>query len=723
MMMQSPGGYEILKVLDDANFYAHEKHLDLDINEEVAKPEEEWHDAKIYFADPIDYHEGGKENLTDILNAESAGTGGQQLADDDFFPLQSSIVEATRYGVDSSDNFTNKSHSNFPAHPESCGVGVMDWSLKRRIRLECLPGRCIPSEAMISQISTDGKYSTTLDEGQLHQLALQYLTKHNTCSQKIRRDCSPTDAAMAKWLASKMYYQHPAVHPLPPDLLSNSGTETGSRQKDLSAFIFGSQSVHNQVRLPASGCMGGLGNSIPQDNVGDRGADFNNRKGRNRGKSSMSTVSTLLAQRRHHWQEAFRSMYRSWKTKLKDIDRSCVKRRQHPNLDEGNSKMPSQDELARCSFYMILPHQVILFRGGYVDNQPKTKLCIMPMIVFSSTTDYLRSKLRSMGVELKLLVPTKNDDDDAKVAIHDVFSESLLETKSQNTTTEQDAKFVHEELNAIKHADDEKGKVTVEVKKKKQNTKFGQAKNTAVPPLFVCGEDDCSAVYELLLNSYGLSINHGTGQQQRAYQSATPSTLDVPLLLCRSLGPCMHTTLRTLSVSSRRDAAYTDQLYPKVSSDVDNKELDQQKSIANSKANIELRGPVLPCALRDMTCAMVDLMMLDKRKQDYSSFGRLDKYSGKHNRGDEGVNMISYQFAFFPQSHEGESSILSPTSTGSSSSIYFNGSNIPLSSKEDHSSGGVGDWSECNHGDFVNVLVWDISRKSVVSFHPFLAST
>ena len=43
------------------------------------------------------------------------------------------------------------------------GVGVMDWSVKRRLRLECVPGRCIPR--FIPQSFS----STACDEGILHQ--------------------------------------------------------------------------------------------------------------------------------------------------------------------------------------------------------------------------------------------------------------------------------------------------------------------------------------------------------------------------------------------------------------------------------------------------------------------------------------------------------------------------------------------------------------------------
>ena len=59
--------------------------------------------------------------------------------------------------------------------PEPIGVGVMDWSLKRRLRLECVPGRCLPQSFSLS----------SYDEGRLHQMALQHLSRMNDDSGKI----------------------------------------------------------------------------------------------------------------------------------------------------------------------------------------------------------------------------------------------------------------------------------------------------------------------------------------------------------------------------------------------------------------------------------------------------------------------------------------------------------------------------------------------------------
>ncbi len=63
---------------------------------------------------------------------------------------------------------------------------------------------------------------------------------------------------------------------------------------------------------------------------------------------------------------------------------------------------------------------------------------------------------------------------------------------------------VHAELNAIKWANDEKGKVIVERKKEAKRDRRVAGIGASLPPLFVLGKEDCTAVYELLLNTFGL---------------------------------------------------------------------------------------------------------------------------------------------------------------------------------------------------------------------------
>jgi len=735
--MHSPGGYEILQALDNANLYNDQQDAEDGGGKDKegkhggegrdTEGKDEFHDATVYFTKSTSSTRSRRYGYDNMGGREKKRETKEDLSS---LFLDSSIVEATRHGIDDF-NSLKKVGSNINDVPNS--VGMIDWSIKRRLRLDCIPGNCLPG----------GGIKGGLNEGKVRQLAIQQLSSSGDNSYMGRSLYSHSmrateeEMAASKWLSSTMYYQHPAVHPLPLSMLvdssSSSGTsnsstaggKNGEGKGDLSSYILQPQSVHNKVRLVGVGSMGGLGlSNLPLLNDKDKSNALlgnQQRRERNTDKASVSTVSSLLYQRRRDWQECFRSLFQLWKSKLKDVDTS-------------STASSSQDLISRNSFYVISSNQIVLFRCGYMkqhsgDISPQ----LVPMVVSSSTTPYLRSKLKSMGVELRLFTSKRSDTTSSTATeeegSYEVFSESLLQTNDDATPTQEDSAEVHAELNAIKHADDEKGKVTVEVKKRKVRPRYNDptstsgSKGSSLPPLFVYGIDDCNVVYELFMNTYGLSSvdNQSAGMSKATTTNASPPVSDVPLLLCRSLGSnCLHTTLRTLSVSSRRDTGFMNQVYHQ-----DNQQRHPSTAAAtNAKATLELRGPILPCALRDLTCAAINLMLLDKKSRQLGKHQDSD-YFLQTNKNDNTETSSSHQFAMFLQVHEGESSTsMSKMTTGSSSSVNFNGSNISLMPSQEEGDDNMDDkddtssWYECRQGDCINVLVWDVSRTSVVSFHP-----
>ena len=183
----------------------------------------------------------------------------------------------------------------------------------------------------------------------------------------------------------------------------------------------------------------------------------------------------------------------------------------------------------------------------------------------------------------------------------------------------------------------------------------------------------------------------------------------------------MHTTLRTLSFSSWRDCDYLNQMQKngsKIQRDIN----------FISKAALELRDPILPCAPCDMICAVVNFMMLDNYAQDQLlttphnmniGYQFPDSMHGKNNPDIESAS--THQFQMSLQAHEGEWAGSAPKSnTGSPLSTEFNGS-IQLYPKNENQTAVLSAvaWRQCGHEDYVDKLVWDISRKSMVSFHTF----
>ena len=81
---------------------------------------------------------------------------------------------------------------------------------------------------------------------------------------------------------------------------------------------------------------------------------------------------------------------------------------------------------------------------------------------------------------------------------------------------------------------------------------------------------------------------------------------------------------------------------------------------SNAKAALELRGPILPCALREMTCAVVNFMMLDNYDQDELSITphnmNLDFQQRRDLYGEKNSDIESastHQFLMSLQTHEG----------------------------------------------------------------------
>jgi len=138
----------------------------------------------------------------------------------------------------------------------------------------------------------------------------------------------------------------------------------------------------------------------------------------------------------------------------------------------------------------------------------------------------------------------------------------------------------------------------------------------------------------------------------------TSTSMDVPLLLCRSLGPGLHMTLKCLCKRIIRSSTATDT------------EQEQDTS------HMELRGPILPCAIRDLTCTVASHLLLDKRMQLTAATTE-----------EETALCGSHYLVLHPRPHEGEENTVvvrsSTTKHNSSSSseawhesngsLFFNG--------------------------------------------------
>jgi len=682
---KSPGGYDVLKALDVANVY-NEHLLKIENNESGSnqsenddiEPEDDWMDAYVISRQT-------RLSSDDVTTSSQSSSVKENLLDG----MEAEIIEETRHMIDHSDL---KRRIGRPlVYDEPIGVGVVDWSLKKRLRIESVPGRCLPGNMSSSQLFAklgQNAHKQSLNDGYVHQLAIQYLSK----PLNHRREGSTAECLEARWKASTMYYQHPSAYPLPPSILQDLPKAVQNMTQcdngDLSSFIRGPRSIYHRLRLSGCGSLGGLGESASQNGEKTKANDGSM-------VSYISDTSKLLEQRRCEWREAFRSVFNSWRTRLRQLEgrrnsNDSTSSGRLSSLDE-KCELPTTDEVLRCSFYSIRPEQVVLFRCGYipVNVNGNVEHCIMPIIVFSSTTVQLRSMLSSMGIKMRVL----REMDSKKENGIDFFSEENLkdiDAQVQANAVSGDTESVHAELEAIKWAENGNGNVTVAQKNKRRRLDD----KTFTSPLYCVGYNDCSALFELFLNTCGLSVSSGSSPFEDRFDSEIQS--DVPLLLCRSLGSCMHFTLKTLCVSGLRDYGYMNQMKS-------SREKEKQET-TDVRTTMELRGPILPCSLRDITCSLVDRMMIDKLQTRSVS-----KQPFESSTAEDGVG--THHFAMFVQPHEGERATLGPKSTGISSSSLFNGTKILLGRNEPSK------WHECSHRELLNVMVWDSQRPDHVSYN------
>lgn len=446
-------------------------------------------------------------------------------------------------------------------------VGIVDWSIKRKLRLECHPASCLP---------------TAFD-----------------------------------WQDALSYWQHPAMYPLP----TFEGDENDQSTKEVSATM-----------LPSTPNM--------SDMVRGRDAILH--------RLCRQDPGAWKQRRNREWQEAFRSLYFKW---IQQVEA----------LQQNVSNLSAQSVTQTC-FYAMGPGHTILFRTG-LETASGDKPQVVPLIVLSSTTLQMRSKLRDMGAKL-FYYHDRNAE----------FDEAVLErNKPKKKVNKDETEAVHEELEALRRAQarGETAGADVSIATK---TKAVTKSPCSVPPLCLIGDDDCATFFEFYLNTLGGRCRtwiKGKG--------------DVPLLLSRKVGPFVHASMQSLVVSSRRQARQSHE-----------KSGDQE----HHHAAIELRGPILPCATEEILCYTASRMIRD-----------VEGKSGAPSRQADDVG--SHYFVVQAQPHDGdEYPNTDSATTGTAGSRWLNdGSEIyeNLSSNDDKPSG-------CELGEVVRMVVWDIARPKMIAY-------
>ena len=204
-------------------------------------------------------------------------------------------------------------------------------------------------------------------------------------------------------------------------------------------------------------------------------------------------------------------------------------------------------------FYTTTCNQVILFRSATVSEE------VIPMVLFSSMGTEIRNKLQSRGVTLHLLQASHSQEP---------FDECYVESQKEWTSSDvmkEDESIVESDLEAIRKAQafGETAGADVSVKAPSKRQRQGE-----IPPLYIVGYDDCGTLSTILLNQVH----------------------EIEPRLISRMGAFQNSTMKSLVVTGQRT----------------NEE----------NAFIEIRGPILPCAITAFARATAAAMQRHAATED-----------------------------------------------------------------------------------------------------------
>lgn len=669
----------------------------------------------------------------------------------------------------------------------SAGVGIIDWSLKRRLRIEAMPGRCLP-----------GSSSRGGDEWKVESLARDmFINPVQSHSQSGDEDGEVLVAA--RWKAATMYWQHPEVYPLSSTALAEAGI-SGGRSARPEGGKRGQFDRVEETRAAASNpALASAPRALPsskplsseerQINALREARSVATRRVRTSyaGPFGSSRGPSSTEQRRREWRDAFRSLFLSWLGEI-DAARRTAMRTQHASLtpdddfaDPASASAASAEEghgderLRRACFYALGTDMAVLFRasdsgsrraagrgnsdGDSAGTATSSAAVIEPTIALSSTTPELRSALRSMDVRLFALDPAwdreptasdaapDDDDDDEDREFCERRLDEMTRPEGPGEREREEAAEAMEELEALRRVTVQGNAVGAEISVSvaKGAGKGGKSKGQpvvekVVSALCLRGDEHCMAFFELYLNSCGGTLT----------TRSEDSVSDVPLLLSRMPhgAPCNRMSLRTLAVGRRRDDCYW--------------RLQRHRDLG-ARAGIpaepddpptsymEMVGPILPSAAREMLTCAASLLMTDsikeerkmrgsddaargaseEKKDDGGSRGHDDDGDSRHSTATEVMVGSHYLVAMCDvlkgprnatstPNQSSSSRNATAATTGIPGSAYFNaGPEHRAVAGRDGSQSGASAGSstlECGGGDVFTMGVWNLNNPTRFTF-------
>lgn len=512
-------------------------------------------------------------------------------------------------------------------------VGLLDWTLKQSLEFQ-FQSSC----SILLENSTTPSLETMRD----------FLRGFD---DKV--DVSK-ETPMVDWNASLLFWQHPAIYPFPKEFMSNERPS-----KDIISLAENSNTTGDNSRSSSSQWM--MSSMPPPRKIQQQQQRAFTSVAMTGTKRRMEDSKSIWKIRQNEWQESFRSLYFNWLDRIRELDGKIqqVQKRMQP------------DEIADTYFYACGKGHTILFRAR-VDKLVDGELSVVPEIVLSSSTLSLREKLRSMDVKLWLLERWGNQTGE--------FQESYLQTPAgtavNNKENNDESPNIKMELMALRRAhvfgETVGADVSVLLKAKKSNL-WSTHSTKQIPPLCVRGIDDCASFFEIYLNRCGRIASF--------HEQLTPEQWsDVPLLMCRRLGPFLHATMKSLCVTRRQASGSTTEGY----------------------SSMHVDGILMPCTVRKLLCAAVGVMQVAAHScQKPAETRNEDNPVGTQN------------FVVQVTTHDGEENArkIGTGMIGSQSSKRFNGGKDFLCAVES-----CNNIQKCHYNESLEVAVWDITRPTSLAY-------
>lgn len=452
-------------------------------------------------------------------------------------------------------------------------VGIMDWSIKSSIKIECYPSDCIPGKPFLKDNNDDGlSFSAYHSESTTDQLAFELFSNPEKviCIESINKNRE--DLLCARWKAACMYWQYPMVHDYLRHFtsynapyssgglrrmtsLSSNDSAPGSRGQS-SSNILQQQNDHIESSFQSYANIV-RGNGV-RKNI-DKRANYFDR-------------DTLIKNRRKEWQQCFKSTYTKWITRI----------------HEANESQTSLN-LSREYFYCLSDEYTIVFR--VIRKTIDEKIIHSPLILLSFSTEEMRTAITSMGISLKVW-----DSDLDSFGVYKQTDEPTIKDcsaeKVKPSRIDVDGVDLRKELQDLRKSTHENVSADMAILTTNiidHGRMHSRPKDTL--PLMMVDHDDCVAFCELFLNSYGYLYSARNNDRNL-------EQMDIPLILSRYLGPAQFMTLCSLSSSHKKnDPAHTN-----------------DKS-SDSIASIDLSGIILPCGLNDIIISSASHFQLHSKNE------------------------------------------------------------------------------------------------------------